>query len=92
MQVTEPDGTPLGTSVGSANETPVQVVNGQFVGCYQLSAILVRVSDGSPGYDNTSNPGREYKVWVSVARDFAPQNSKTDNFKAPPDQGGPTPE
>src|ERR671932_147284 len=38
VQVTQPDGTLLGTSVGSANQTPVHVnANGEFASCYQLS-------------------------------------------------------
>src|SRR4029079_14028930 len=64
VKVTEPNGTLLGTSIGSANETPVIVSGGEFAGCYQLSAILIKVSDGSPGYDDTSNGGGEYKIWI----------------------------
>ncbi|HEX4946453.1 MAG TPA: hypothetical protein VFZ34_07320 [Blastocatellia bacterium] len=80
VKVTEPNGTLLGTSVGSANETPVQVAaNGEFAVCYQLSAILIKASDGTPGYDDTTNGGGEYKVWISPTADFASQ--KTDNFK-----------
>src|SRR5215204_322723 len=41
VQVTEPDGTLLGTSVGATDETPVVVTGGEFVVCYQLSAILI---------------------------------------------------
>jgi hypothetical protein len=81
VRITTPDGSLLGTSVGSANNTPVQVLNGEFVHCYKLSAILIKASDGAPGYDNTSNPGGVYKVWVSLDATFAPELSKTDNFK-----------
>ena len=81
VQVTAPDGTLLGTSVGSANETPVQVVNGEFVNCYQLASILIKASDATAGYDTTSNPGGEYKVWVSTDSTFPGSASKTDNFK-----------
>lgn len=81
VQVTTPDGTLLGTSVGTANPTPVQVTDGEFGACYQLSAILARASDGQPGYDTTTNAGGEYKVWVSTSSGFDPSASKTDNFK-----------
>lgn len=81
VQVTEPDGTLLGTSVGAANETPVTVVGGEFVTCYQLTAILITASDSTPGYDSTSNPGGEYKVWISTEGTFTNSNTKTDNFK-----------
>ncbi|HKO96215.1 MAG TPA: hypothetical protein VJU86_04445 [Pyrinomonadaceae bacterium] len=81
VQVTEPGGTLLGTSVGSGNPTPVSVVDGDFVVCYQLTNILITASDGSPGFDSTSNPGGEYKVWVSTESTFTNSNTKTDNFK-----------
>jgi hypothetical protein len=81
VQVTEPGGTLLGTSVGSGNETPVHVTGGEFDACYQLSAILIKASDGTPGYDTTTNPGGEYKVWVSTVSTFDENSSKTDNFK-----------
>ena len=88
VQVTEPNGFVLGTSVGTANPTPVHVTNGVFDQCYQLSSILHRASDGGPtfpinGYDDTSNPGGVYKVWVSNVSTFDNDSSKTDNFKAP---------
>jgi hypothetical protein len=81
VQVTEPDGTVLGTSVGSGTPTPVHVTSGNFDQCYQLSAIVIKASDSSPGYDDTSNPGGEYKVWVSSGPTFDNSESKTDNFK-----------
>jgi len=87
IQVTEPNGTLLGTSVGAADSTPVVVVNGDFVQCYQLSAIVITASGGVPGYDDTTNPGGEYKVWVSSQSDFASSASKTDNFKVKTDGG-----
>ena len=80
-QVTEPNGTPLGTSVGTADDTPIVVSGGEFAQCYQLSAILKKTSDGSPGYDDTTNPGGEYKVWVSAVSTFDNNSTKTDNFK-----------
>jgi hypothetical protein len=81
VQVTTPDGTVLGTSVGSNNEKPVSVVGGEFQVCYQLSAILIKASDETQGYDDTTNNGGEYKVWVSMDGSFTNSQSKTDNFK-----------
>jgi hypothetical protein len=86
VKVTEPDGTLLGTSVGSGNPTPVgvgHVTAGKFDQCYQLSAILIKASDSSLGYDDTTNGGGEYKVWISPDADFEQQ--KTDNFKVKTD-------
>src|SRR5215213_1528169 len=88
VQVTEPDGTLLGTSIGTTDETPV-VVNssGEFVQCYKLQDIVRRASNPGPypvapdGYDDTTNPGGEYKVWVSRVSNFANDETKTDNFK-----------
>jgi len=80
-QITEPDGTLLGTSLGTGNATPVCVANGEFVDCYQLSTLLIKASEGSPGYDDTTNPGGEYKVWVSNDLTFLNNSTKTDNFK-----------
>ena len=88
VQVTSPDGLVLGTSVGSANERPAHVTGGHFDECYQLSAILIRASNGQPGYDDTPNAGGEYKLWISSDRGFKESETKTDNFKvlvpAPP--------
>jgi hypothetical protein len=81
VQVTGPEGTQLGTSVGSGTDTPVHVTGGEFDQCYQLAAILIKTSDGTPGYDDTPNPGGEYKVWISTESTFANSQTKTDNFK-----------
>jgi hypothetical protein len=81
VRVTEPNGTLLGTSVGSGNDTPVHVTGGEFDTCYQLWNILRKASDSSQGYDSTSNPGGEYKVWVSTDASFTNDSTKTDNFK-----------
>lgn len=82
VQVTEPNGTVLGTSVGSATPTPVTVSGGQFAQCYQLSNIVFTPADLTvAGYNTTSNPGGEYKVWVSKSSGFAESASKTDNFR-----------
>jgi hypothetical protein len=82
VQVTDPSGNPvLGTSVGSTSETPVHVTDGVFDDCYQLSK-LVWKSGSDPlvqGFNDTTNPGGEYKVWVSDRSDF--DTSKTDNFQ-----------
>jgi hypothetical protein len=83
IQVTEPGGALLGTSVGSATPTPIHVTNGEFDVCYQLEAMVIKASDSTPGYDDTTNGGGEYKVWVSQNADFS--NGKTDNFKVQPD-------
>lgn len=86
VKVTEPNGTLLGTSVGSANATPAVVnAQGEFAACYRLADILIKASDGTQGYDDTSNPGGEYKVWVSQDPAFANSASKTDNFKVDDD-------
>lgn len=88
VQVTEPGGALLGTSVGTGNPTPVSVLNGSFLTCYQLSSIVNKASDlSSPGYDDTTNGGGEYKVWVSPTSTF--DQAKTDNFKVKP--GEPVP-
>ena len=77
VKVTSPDGTVLGTSATAI----VHVTNGEFDQCYQLSSILLRASNGQPGYDDTPNNGGEYKVWVSTTSNFIESESKTDNFK-----------
>lgn len=89
VQITQPNGLVLGTSVGSANETPINVTNGEFDQCYQLEPLLVKASDGTVGYDDTGNNGGVYKVWVSNQADFANNSSKTDNFKIKPGIIGP---
>jgi hypothetical protein len=90
VQVTEPNGTLLGSSY---DETPVHVVDGSFEICYQLWDIVYKASnDHVKGYDSTSNSGGEYKVWVSMDPDFTLSLTKTDNFKVktkgqvPPEQ------
>jgi hypothetical protein len=80
VQVTTPAGDLLGTSVGSTDETPL-VSDGTVVNCIQLSAVLKKASDDTIGYDDTTNPGGEYKVWASTVSTFDPASSKTDNFK-----------
>ena len=88
IRVTEPNGTPLGNPPldGGGNAVAqAHVTNGEFDACYQLEAILVKASDGTPGYDDTSNPGGEYKAWASTSPTFDNNESKTDNFKVKPE-------
>jgi len=84
MRVTEPNGAPLGNPPRDGSNNPramVTVANGRFVQCYNLWANVVKQSDGSAGYDDTTNPGGEYKVWISTTADFNNSSTKTDNFK-----------
>ena len=86
IQVTEPNGTLLGTSVGSTNPTPVHVAGGDFQVCYQLANVVYLPNDlTTKGYNDTSNPGGEYKVWVSADATFPGGSTKTDNFKVLPE-------
>jgi hypothetical protein len=80
VQVTDPSGQ---TVLGMSDPGAVTVVDGEFVQCYQLTSILKTASSGftTPGFDDTPNPGGEYKVWVSPDCNFDPNNSKTDNFQ-----------
>lgn len=79
VQVTDPSGDEI---LGVAAGFPVvQVVDGRFVQCYRLWDLVTKGSDFSFGYDLTSNPGKEYKVWVSSLPDFPDCFTKTDNFK-----------
>ena len=86
VQVTEPNGDRLGYSTAAV----VSVSDGSFGQCYHLWAILVYPNGTTPGYDDTTNPGGEYKVWVSQNPAFPHNESKTDNFKvkgSPPEPG-----
>jgi hypothetical protein len=80
VQVTDPSGQ---TVLGLSDPGAVTVSGGEFVECYQLTAILKTASSGftNPGFDDTPNPGGEYKVWVSTDCNFDNNNSKTDNFQ-----------
>ena len=80
VQVTDPSGQ---TVLGLSDPEAVTVVDGEFVECYQLTAILKTASSGFtvPGFDDTPNEGGEYKVWVSTDCTFANNSSKTDNFQ-----------
>jgi hypothetical protein len=51
------------------------------------------VAVGLSPFDDTPNPGGEYKLWMTPATipltdNFLPRNSKTDNFKVVPPDGG----
>jgi len=87
VQVTNPGGDVLlGTSVGSGNETPFVVTNGH-ANCIQLCSVLISGGNPDPncGYDDTTNQGGEYKVWVSTINTFDNNSTKTDNFKVKAD-------
>ena len=90
VQVTDPSGQ---TVLGKSDPGAVTVVDGEFVQCYQLTSILKTGSSGFtvPGYDDTPNPGGEYKVWVSTDCDFINNSTKTDNFQVNNTNPTPTP-
>jgi hypothetical protein len=100
VQVTDPSGAcVLGTSVGAPDPTPFHVSNnGGSISCIQLCAVLVNGDGGCAlngvdpncGYNDTTNPGGEYKVWVSNESSFTNNSTKTDNFKVKP-SGSPPP-
>ncbi len=83
VQVSVPGGAVLGQSLSPV----VTVASGKFVQCYQLSNIVLSASSGytSPGFDDTTNPGGEYKAWVSTSANFDNSTNKTDNFKVKAD-------
>ena len=88
VRITDPSGSLLlGTSIGSGNDTPFLVSGGVVQGCYQLCGILISGGNPDPncGYDDTNNPGGEYKVWVSTVSTFDNNSTKTDNFKVKAD-------
>jgi len=79
VKVTEPNGRVLGYSPAPAVEVNQY---GEFMTCYKLWDILVKASNNlEQGYDDTSNNGGEYKVWISEDPYYRPSASKTDNFK-----------
>src|SRR5512132_1075994 len=83
VRVTDPSGSLLlGTSIGSGNDTPF-VVSGGGANCIQLCSVLISGGNPDPncGYDDTTNPGGEYKIWVSNEASFTNNSTKTDNFK-----------
>jgi hypothetical protein len=89
VKVTEPGGDMLGTSIGSGDDTPFVVSNGGLtVDCDQLSSMLIKGSDGAPGFDPTTNPGEQYKVWVCDNAEFLSSGCKTDSFYSSDDGSG----
>lgn len=86
VKVTEPDGTLL--SAVSTPDTITSDGDGNLP-CTQLWGLLHKQSDGTQGYDTTTNNGSEYKVWISTERDFPHDDSKTDNFKVVVDEEPP---
>ncbi|HVE70393.1 MAG TPA: hypothetical protein VNI54_03420 [Thermoanaerobaculia bacterium] len=87
VKVTDPDGTLL----GSTPTAIVSISGGEFAECYRLVDILIKASDATPGYDDTGNPGGEYKAWVSTDPNFDQSASKTDNFKVKVENAPPLP-
>jgi hypothetical protein len=77
VKVTTPDGEILGKTLTASVAVDA---NGELPHV-QLWDILFRASTGyaEKGFDNTTNPGGEYKVWVSQDPGF--DGNKTDNFK-----------
>jgi hypothetical protein len=92
VQVTDPSGAcVLGTS---GITKPFHVNADGSVPCIQLCAVLTQgpcAGNGSDscGYNDTTNPGGEYKVWVSSESSFTNNSTKTDNFKVRSGGGGP---
>jgi hypothetical protein len=88
VKVTTPGGDILGKTVTASLAVGS---DGKFVGpggkdYVQLWDILYRTTGGFTlkGYDNTTNNGGEYKVWVSTDPAFPAGGHKSDNFKVGP--------
>ncbi|MDI6829152.1 MAG: hypothetical protein QME62_11790 [Armatimonadota bacterium] len=86
-QVTDPSGSVL-LSTEPIEDRVVEVVGGRITECKQLYP-----------FDDTPNPGGEYKVWATAVSDydpldptsvfgFVPSKSKTDNFRVKCENGG----
>ena len=102
VQVTDPSGAcVLGTSLGMGDPTPFHVHADGTVDCIQLCLVLTNssldascslngVADPNCGYNDTPNPGGEYKAWVSNESTFTNNSTKTDNFKVNAEQSGST--
>lgn len=76
VRVTDPSGAAV---LGESLTAVAVVTGGEFAECYHLWSLVV--FNGEPGFDDTSNGGGEYKMWVSLSPDYAENVSKTDNFK-----------
>ena len=77
VRVEEPGGTVLGQSL-VANLTVD--ANGDIVGCPNVYALTTRPAGGQ-GYNDTTNPGGVYMVFISMDPTFPAADSKSDNFK-----------
>ena len=76
VRVIEPGGAILGTSDGPNFEV------GGVQTCFQVWDLVKKESDGSQGFDPTTNGGGEYRLLVSETADFTPgDGTKSDNFK-----------
>jgi thrombospondin type 3 repeat protein len=92
FQVTDPSGK-IVLSTDSWKERKVRVIGGiikyylgttHHVGVGKCASVTV----GLMPFNDTPNPGGEYKVWMTPVenfKEFLPSRSKTDNFKAPGD-------
>jgi len=97
VRVTDPSGkTVLGSSYVVVNHTTLlnKTISTDATGKLPCTRVwdVVGYPNGNngslnQGFQDTPNPGGEYKVWISTTNDFAPQNSKTDNFKVKPPRG-----
>ncbi len=84
IRVTEPGGTVLGSNSlpvfltdGSGKDVGnVVIPSGQ---AYRLWDLVKKASNGTQGYDTSTNGGHEYSVDISLSPDF--QSAKNDNFK-----------
>lgn len=77
VEVTAPNGFLLGKSNGT-------VITADAIGeipCAQLWELVYKASDGTQGYDDTTNNGNEYKVTICLNDDFDSSDCKSDNFK-----------
>lgn len=82
--------TPSGDVLGKTTTNSIIVAGGEFAQCYKLADIMFTASSvfTTAGFDNTTNGGGEYKVWVSLDSGFAGGTNKTDNFKVNSAGGG----
>ena len=78
VEVTAPNGTLLGKSMGVV--IAADALLGE-IPCSQLWFLVYKASDGTQGYDDTTNNGGTYKVKICLDDDFAGSNCKSDNFK-----------
>jgi hypothetical protein len=82
VKVESPNGLLLGVSSSASF-----VVDGVSATCAQLISIVNKASDPAvAGFDDTNNPGGEYKVTISHTADFPGGDVKSDNFKVLEDQ------